>query len=174
MEEQRKAFSKLLGLNELVPYEVFKVALINEDYARNLVLASEEDDKQYLEFWINNPPEINVKQYSNINLITNASKALIKWAQSGFTRVDSDVLARRENACMNCPHLELPKTLLQKWNTSKVENKLGKQVSNKICGLCGCNLDKKLPIITSFCPSSHPEKKDISRWEEPLINHETL
>jgi len=166
MEEQRAAFSKLLGLDYLVPQEIFELALNDEAYARNLILASEETDKKYLVFWLQNPPKITPSTINSLDLMSQASKALIKWAQTGFTRVDKGTLEKRENACLACPHLTEPQHILQKWNTSQAQGQIGKRVSDKVCGLCNCNLDKKLPIITSFCPSPHPENQQMSRWEE--------
>jgi hypothetical protein len=90
---------------------------------------------------------------------------MAKWARVGFTVTSEEVMQRRLAACQACPELRMPpgeQTLLYKLiGTPAIEK--------TVCGLCGCNVFKKVRLTTESCPSLHPTKPGYSRWDEPLV-----
>ena len=171
-EEQCEKFGKLLRLGKPVNLEVLISAIHNEDYAKNLV--ANKRSSLILKKLLENPPEVKSNHkpeyhFSNRELISNAAKAMIRWSKVGFTKVDLEILERRENACLSCPNLVDPEKLIQKIIAIPlVSNKIGERTGNHVCDLCGCHIKKKIKVISEDCPDKHPTKDGFTRWNEPL------
>ncbi|MES2134277.1 MAG: hypothetical protein V4506_18165 [Bacteroidota bacterium] len=169
LQEQCKQFGEILGLKEPVSEHVLKVALQNESYSRNLLVSRESPD--ILSFLLQNPPktESSETKYSNLELASRATKALLKWSKTGFSTVSLEVLERRENACLSCEHITKPETTLQKLVTSKAKEQIGKRVADCVCKLCGCSLSKKIRLPSEACPAMDPHNSQLNRWGESIM-----
>ncbi len=169
LQEQCSQFAEILDLDEPVSEEVLKAALLNENYARNLLLSKESPE--LLAHLLQNPihERVGDKEHSNVELIGKAAVALLKWSKTGFTMVNPVVLERRENACMACPNLREPKSALQKMiPSSALKNTIGHRTGKKACDLCGCNVAKKMRLPSEACPDLNPENNSETRWGEPV------
>lgn len=149
--DECRQFAEILGLDKPIPERVLKTALQNESYSRNLLLSRESPDM--LNFLIRNPPQktSGEKEPYNFELIGKAAAALLKWGKTGFSMVKPDVLIRRENACITCPNLREPQSLLQKIvPASDIQERTGYRTGKKVCSLCGCNVAKNAPAFESL------------------------
>ena len=171
-EDQCKKFGELLELGKPVNPKVLFSAIHDEDYARNLV--ANKRRPFYLKKLLENPPDVESEHkpehhHTNRELILSAASALIKWGKSGFMKVDAEVLEKRENACLSCPHIVDPDKILQKLVPSKhASNQIGERTGNHVCDLCGCHIGKKIKLVTESCPDKHPVNKGLTRWNEPV------
>jgi hypothetical protein len=168
LSDQCRQFGNILGLDEAVPEKVFLAALQNETYARNLLLS--KDSPEMLAQLMENPamPRTGGKEYSNLELIGKAAGALLRWGKTGFTKAGKEVIGRREEACLACPHLRDPKGLLQNLVPSAgLTEESGYRTGKKVCGLCGCNVSNKIRMTSESCPERHPEDNSMTRWGEP-------
>ncbi|NEP52731.1 MAG: hypothetical protein F6K65_29580 [Moorea sp. SIO3C2] len=161
-----------LGLEEPVPMNVLLRAMEDPIYANDLIICRNAPgflipllkDPRNKAYEI--PQQIEPK--TNLELAQKAVKTLIGWGKAGFSVVDDETLARRENACLACPNLSEPQKLVQKLIPSKdVTQKLGERTGNKVCQLCGCNVGKKIRIPSESCPEQHPTAAAMTRWGEP-------
>jgi hypothetical protein len=156
-----------------VSFAVMQAALDDPTYAHNLLICRSEP--VFLKHLLAHPPkrpampspeQVHTDQ-SNLALIARASKALARWAKTGFSVVDDKVLERRENACLDCPNLVAPTKLLQKLVAShQAVETIGQRTGHKICDLCGCNVSKKIRLSTESCPAKHPTQPGMTRWSE--------
>ncbi|MEM7013484.1 MAG: hypothetical protein AAF585_18585 [Verrucomicrobiota bacterium] len=169
-EEERRKFSDLIGLKELAPEHVFRAALEDESYAYELMVASQDDDPQTLEFWLNRAPSSGGQgnQESTLRLAGRAAKALLRWSATGFTRVDEETLERRRQACLKCPLLSEPESWAQKLVAGKPRPDLPDDIHGKVCGACHCSLSKKIHLPSENCPKPDPEIPGVSRWGEAI------
>lgn len=175
LAEKCRAFSCLLGLEETVDESVLIGAVDDAGYARKL-LASTNDPVAMQEL-IDNPPrrmyerlQKNPSSFSNAVLIAKAGKALLKWGASGFSTVSRYQLEMRENACLVCPNLSEPESVLQKLTASSgIGQTVGSRTGNKICGVCGCVVKNKMRLATDTCPEEDPAVPGFNHWGEPHI-----
>jgi hypothetical protein len=163
LEEQCLEFGQALGLDRAVSVEVLEAALRDETYAHHL-LASRRSPSM-LKYLLAHPPKQKSSvaenpRFSNIDLAKRAAKALLRWGAVGFSVVDQTTLERRRAACSSCPHLIDPPDML-------VYELAGIGEEQKICGLCGCSVRKKMKVPTESCPDHHPEMTGMNRWGEP-------
>lgn len=180
-EVQQKCleFAEILGLNDPVPLHVLQAATEDNTYAHNLLVCRKEP--AFLNYLLANPPktrslyvsstslEAIPQEKTNLELISKASLALLKWGKTGFSVVDDETLERRENACLACPNLSEPQKLVQKIIPSKeINHKVGQRTGKKVCQLCGCNVSKKIRFSSESCPDKHPTEVGMNRWEEPI------
>ena len=165
--EKCLTFGYVLGLDVAVPENVLVAALEDSGYAKSLLMHRGSSQMYML---LNNPPQ----KLSNIppsSLISKAGKALLQWGLSGFPTVSKATLKQREDACLSCPNLSAPSSVLQKITASSViNNEIGRRTGNKACGLCGCVVRNKMRLGTETCPDEVKETPGINRWGEPL-NH---
>jgi hypothetical protein len=174
LEDKCQAFSCLFGLDKPVSEKVLIAAVEDAAYARSLITAKEDLEK--LNELIQNPPEQAFQRglkagrsFSNAALIAKASRALVKWGASGFSTVTRDVLEIRENACLACPHLTNPESVLQRITARSLNsNDLGHRTGNKVCGLCGCVVKNKMRLATDTCPDRVSETSELNRWGEKI------
>lgn len=181
IEEGRKEFATILGLDEPVSAEVLLAALADETYAHNLLVSRKEP--AFLKHLLAHPPgspattpatdsSAEVIETSNLELIGRAGKALFNWGKVGFAVVDDETLKRREDACLSCPNLEEPQKLLQKLVGSAASpDKIGRRTGAKTCRLCGCNTSKKIRLPSERCPDKHPVSEGLTRWGEPFLEN---
>ncbi|NEO81561.1 hypothetical protein [Moorena sp. SIO4G3] len=171
IEEKCLEMGQILGLSEPVSPEVLQAATEDETYAHNLLVCRKEP--AFLKHLLANPPQTLIQSFepeeqSNLELLNKATSTLLRWAKTGFSVVDDETLARREEACLACPNLSAPQKLVQKLIPSKdATQKLGQRTGNKVCQLCGCNLGKKIRIPSESCPDRHPTAAGMTRWGEP-------
>ncbi len=172
IEEKCRQFSDFLGIEETVSVEVLQAAVEDENYARNILTT--RNTPAFLNHLLANPPKstaANTPKLSNTELIGRATKALVAWTKTGFSKVDKITLEQREDACLLCPNLSSPKKALQKMvSTGKNTDEIGQRARQSVCNLCGCNIAKKIRIPSEQCPDKHPEKEGYSRWNEELVS----
>ncbi len=169
----RAKLGDVLGLDGPVPMPVLLRALEDPSFANDLItcrgapafLAALFDDRRTRAY----APAAEAAPTSTVALAGKAAQALARWAKSGFSTVDADVLARREAACLACPNLGEPDSLLQKMvPTGAVSDRVGSRLGRKVCKLCGCTAGKKIRLPTEACPSPHPTRAGVTRWDEPI------
>ncbi len=104
----------------------------------------------------------------NRELVGRAAAAFVRWGRAGFSTVDEEALARREAACLACPHLREPASAVQRLVPAREEDRLGARTGRRVCELCGCNVAKKMRLPSESCPGPHPTRAGVTRWGEPL------
>jgi hypothetical protein len=104
----------------------------------------------------------------NGQLVAQAAGAVTRWARAGFAVVDLEVLTRREDACLACPHLSEPYSGLHKLGLARdAGERVGTRAGKKACGKCGCVVSRKIRMATESCPDAHPDDPGLTRWGEP-------
>jgi hypothetical protein len=167
-------FSKLLGKEKPVDASILLHAINEPGYGVNLISSknSPETLQKLLDDPINKLYEVTIEQtksISNIDLIKKAGMAFIQWRKIGFSIVSIEILEKRENACLQCPHISEPFKTLQKIIPSKITTgNIGERTGKKVCGVCGCNLQNKIRWKSETCPQKHPEKENRTRWDEMI------
>ena len=161
-----------LGLEKAVPENVLMRAINDPPFANDLITC--RNTPGFLGALFDDPVtrsyDVNASESkSNLDLISKATTAFIKWGKAGFSTVDLETLERRENACLRCPHLKDPERTLQKLMSGKKSSeKVGSRVGKKVCELCGCTVSKKMRLPTESCPSADPILVGMTRWNEPI------
>jgi hypothetical protein len=165
-------FGGLLGQEEPVDSSVLLRAIDEPGYGINLIIS--KNTPTSLHKLLQDPGNKNyereteqTKSVSNFELIKRAGEAFILWSRIGFLVVSNEILEKREDACLRCPHLTDPNKTLQKIIPSKrITGNIGERTGKKVCGVCGCNLGNKLRLSSSSCPQKHPENENLTRWGE--------
>jgi hypothetical protein len=172
----RAKLGGVLGLDGPVPMPVLLRALEDPGFASDLItcrsapafLAALFDDKR-TRAYAPAAAAAETAPTSTVALAGKAAQALARWARSGFSTVDADVLERRETACLGCPNLAEPDSLLQKMvPTDAASDRVGSRLGRKVCKLCGCVASKKIRLPTEACPGPHPARAGVTRWDEPI------
>jgi hypothetical protein len=145
-DDQRDALGRILGLDGPVPESVLIAAVENEDYARNLLLCRREPE--LLRDLIARPPHER-RRFGAVELAARGSRALARWAATGFTTVDDATYQRRMSACVQCPELS------------------GQGSDRPVCSLCGCRVVWKARMTSESCPAASPDDPSLTRWGEP-------
>ena len=166
--ERRAVFGEILGLDGPVAQPVLLAALVDEAYARNLLVS--RHDPALRDYLLEHPPKVAVRSSpSNRALLEKAASSLVSWARTGFSTVDPDLLKRREDACLACPNLATPSRLLQKTMAQDgASGNVGKRTGDKVCDLCGCNVGRKIRLTSESCPGEDPGNPGQTRWGEPI------
>ncbi|RDI50120.1 hypothetical protein [Nocardia mexicana] len=96
-----------------------------------------------------------VSEVKGTELIARAGLALARWTASGFQKVDRDTYERRLDACRACEHLSVP-------SASKLYGLVGtpKRAEPSVCGLCGCDVERKAWMVTEHCPDNRWERQE--------------
>jgi hypothetical protein len=175
LDELRARLAEVIGWDEPVPAAALLRAVAEPTYAAALITS--RNIPGFLEPLLTDPrnaryaPPLETTagaQPSNVELLTRAAGAMLRWGKAGFTIADSDVIARREDACLSCEHLRDPDKLLQRLiPSSAVTDEIGRRTGSKVCGLCGCNAAKKIRLPSEACPAAHSTAAGMSRWLEP-------
>jgi hypothetical protein len=172
LPEMRERLGEVLGLDRPVPLPVLLRAIDDPGFAGDLItcrgspafLTALFDDRRTRAY----APAAEVADASPAKLAGKAALAFARWGKAGFSTVDPETLDRREQACLACPHLGDPQSLLQKLvPTGAVADRVGSRLGRKICTLCGCVATKKIRLPTEACPGEHPVRAGLTRWEEP-------
>lgn len=163
--EKCRTFGYILGLDNPVPENVLAAAIENPDYAKRLLM---QRGSPHLYDLLNNPPEKRAK-ISPASLISKAGKAILQWGLSGFPTVSKEVLKKREDACLACPHLIESTLVLQKITaSSKITSDIGHRTGNKSCNLCGCVIRNKIRLETETCPLEDAGNLGMNLWGEAI------
>ena len=102
---------------------------------------------------------------SGFDLARTATRALARWAKSGFVRADPQAYERRLAACLRCDQLaEPPRSVLAKIAAPGA----GDRADGKVCGACGCFVTRKAGLASESCPLPDLADPARSRWGEPL------
>lgn len=174
LDIKRHEFANMLGLSEPVSLRVLVASLEDETYVRNLLVA--RNNPEFLTYLLENPPVSTFPtpgststSHSNLELMTKLGKALFSWAKTGFTIADAEVVKRREDACLSCPHLRDPESKLQEIAAFRAQSeKIGYRTGKQICELCGCVISNKIRLTSEMCPEKHPTLTGFSRWTEEI------
>lgn len=97
---------------------------------------------------------------SDRELVARASRALARWAVSGFSRVTDEDYRDRLSRCSACEHLVRPPSRVLYQVVSRPQ-----QDARTICGLCGCDVRRKARLATEHCPDG--------RWRELIDSRST-
>ena len=174
LKDKLLAFSDLLGIKNPLPEKILIAAIQDPNYAGKL-LANRENPIQLYDLF-NNPPVFSASGsstttpgLSSAELISKAGKALFKWGFSGFMTVTSEILKKREDACLACPNLVEATKMIQRLSaSSKISSEIGKRTGNKSCSKCGCVVKNKMRLATETCPEELPETPGTNRWGEKI------
>lgn len=175
--DQCVRLGEMMGMDEGVPEHILVTALDDEEYARQL-LAS-RNAPVWRDYLLKHPPKTDSdteeitktkSTHSNLQLMSRAGKALLRWGRIGFTAATPELLARRENACLNCPHLRPSSSSLEKLaSTAEFKDEVGERLGNLVCGMCGCGARNKIRLPSESCPDTHPEETGYNRWGEEKV-----
>jgi hypothetical protein len=105
----------------------------------------------------------------NRELVARAADAFVRWGRAGFSTVDDTVLARREAACLACPHLREPTAAVQRLAPGRETDRLGARLGRRVCDLCGCTTSRKIRLPSESCPGRDPADASLTRWGEPAV-----
>jgi hypothetical protein len=172
VEDQCVTLGEMMGMDTPVPENILLAALDDDTYARQLIAS--RNAPVWRDYLLQHPPKAksgeNVpaqSSHSNLQLIARASKALLRWGRIGFSAATPELIARRENACLNCPHLRPPNSSLEKLATpAEFKDEPGERLGNLVCGMCGCGARNKIRLPSESCPDAHPTAKGYNRWGE--------
>ncbi|MBJ2180181.1 hypothetical protein JC795_18490 [Pseudomonas veronii] len=173
--EMCKQLGQVLGMDKPVPMPVLLRAIEDPGFAADLMTSRGQPgfltalfDDQRTRAYTPNAPGVDAP--SALGLATKAAGAMLRWGKAGFSTVDTEVLAQRENACLSCPHLSEPETAMQKMvSTGPVTDKVGYRLGGKVCDQCGCVVHKKIRLPSEACPEAHPVRIGVTRWNEPFL-----
>jgi hypothetical protein len=175
LDELRARLADAIGWREPVPAAALLRAVSEPAYAAALITS--RNMPGFLEPLLNDPRNARYApppatatgaKLSNVELLSRAAGAMLRWGKAGFTVAGSDVIARRETACLSCDHLRDPDRLLQQLLPSApITDEIGRRTGNKVCDLCGCSIAKKIRLPAEACPGAHPTMAGMSRWLEP-------
>ena len=177
MPEMQARLAFVLGIDRPAPMAVLLRAIDDPGFANDLItcrnapgfLAALFDDKRTLAY----APAPDEKPASSLALAGKAATALMRWGKAGFSTVDEETLRSREDACLACPNLGEPQSMLQKLvPTSAVSERLGSRLGGKVCTLCGCVAAKKIRLPTEACPGAHPVRQGVTRWGDEMAPQE--
>ncbi|HEX7902461.1 MAG TPA: hypothetical protein VF487_01185 [Chitinophagaceae bacterium] len=162
-DDMRSEFGSYLGLVHPVPSAVLHKAITDEKYA--CYLAAAKDRPDYLKLLFNVPENIK-EDKTNLTLLINGAKSLLKWGASGFGLVTEEVYLARMKACEGCEYLrESPGKAVYKV-------KLSKETDMRICSACGCVASRKARLKSETCPVVHPENNLLNKWNESIKDGE--
>jgi hypothetical protein len=176
VDELRARFAHVLGCDKPVPLAAFLRAADDPSYCSYLLtsrgvpgflepLLNDPANRKYL------PAATEGQRPSNGALAGRAAKAMIRWGKAGFSIADDETIARREAACLACPHLSEPTAVLQKLLPSKpAEDTLGRRTGEKVCAECGCQVAKKMRLPSEHCPVEDATRPGFTRWGEPRVD----
>ena len=160
-DTMRQRLGEYLGIGE-VPASVLNRAISDDKFA--FYLLSCRNQPAFLQALIDDKntagyePVQQAHEHSTVQLASRATKAMIRWSKSGFTRVEPEVYEQRFNACLQCPHLvEPPDKMIYKMVGGRMQD-------NRVCGACGCNAARKARIPTEQCPVADPGNPAVNRW----------
>jgi hypothetical protein len=96
--------------------------------------------------------ELSKNHINNSQLFKSAVSAAIKWLSTGARFTAEDEYEARIHICFSCPNMSKPPTspLYSLLNT------------RYICGLCGCDIERKAKLDTEACPDT--EYSESGRW----------
>ena len=177
--DARLSVGNLLGISKPVPPCALRRAMVERRY-RETLFAYKDDvnivhrllrDSANTRYRLNGD-ETDVsgiqyegefgRQFTNVELVSKAGKALVKWVTSGFSSLAEESLIRRSKACQACPELvSPPRKVIYKIN-------IVTKSDDRICRVCGCTATRKMRIPSERCPRPHPDEPYLSRWGEPL------
>lgn len=186
--EQRAELGRLLGLAGPVPDAVLRRALAEQVFVYHLFASAGRPEM--LERFFQAPATLAYAEpttspaaspaeqasaptagqagqadQGNLDLARTATKALAKWATSGFRRADPQVYERRLAACLGCDQLaEPPRSVLAKIAAPGA----GDRADGMVCGACGCFVTRKAGLATESCPLPDPADPARTRWGDPV------
>ncbi|MER5886159.1 hypothetical protein ABT160_20245 [Streptomyces sp. NPDC001941] len=114
-------------------------------------LQSCKDDPAMLELLLGPGRGPGERTFGNAELVARAGVALARWARSGFARATDAVRDERLSVCRGCPHLTAA-------DPGAAHRFTGAGRGAGVCGLCGCDVDRKSRLATEECPDG--------RWKE--------
>jgi hypothetical protein len=158
----------VLALDAPVPEAALLRATADPAFARDLLAC--RGVPGFLQAHFDNPATLVYAHTSasTSELAARAARAFVRWGKTGFSTVDTDVLARREAACLACPHLREPIAAVQKAMAVSEADRLGARTGRRVCDLCGCNVAAKMRLPSESCPGRHPSDPHVTRWGEAL------
>lgn len=95
----------------------------------------------------------------SLALAGKAAKALYNWGKAGFAAADEETIERRWAACRACAFMTDPPETMMYQGVKLLSGR-----GTKICGSCGCLINKKVATPTERCPEQDPDDPTRSRW----------
>lgn len=150
--ELRSALAKVLAVAEdFVPWSAVQKASLDPLFLHHLFIS--RGDEFLLSMLFAEASSSNSGKNSQPSLARSAVSATLKWIAAGLPFVTDEVFRRRINACENCPNRkQAPR--------KAVYSMLGTKF---VCGLCGCDIEKKARLATEVCPDS-TFNNSTGRW----------
>ena len=182
VEDLRTRLGVALELDGPVPEEVFRRAIDDPPFAEDLLtcrgapgflqaLFEAPATRAYARVAAGDGDAAAgaASEAGNRELVARAADAFVRWGRAGFSTVDETVLARREAACLACPHLREPTTTVQRLVPGREADRLGARTGRRVCDLCGCTTSRKIRLPTESCPGRDPEDASRTRWGDPVV-----
>lgn len=156
LEEFSSDLANELGVPfQELPIKVTEKAAIDPLFLHHLISCKSEKimlSILYKECDSNTEPLSNL--FSNSDLLKSAVSSTIKWLSSGARFVSQEEYEDRINICMDCPNKSSPPS-------SPLYAILN---SRYICGLCGCDIERKAKLTTEACPDT--QHHEGGRWHK--------
>jgi hypothetical protein len=173
-DELCAALGTALGLEQAVPLEVMRRAIVDKAFAFSLIncqrkpelLAVLFSDPRNREFSdgggaVAEGLAIADAEPSGLALALRAGQAVARWGASGFGRVPPEVFESRFGACQRCEHLVEPP------DRAVYKVKLRRESDPRVCSACGCVAARKASLPTESCPVADSADPALNRWGEP-------
>jgi hypothetical protein len=149
----------LLCLDAPVVPEVARAALVDSDYLDKILAARATSET--LAPLLASPPAPAEPPGGNTRMLMQLGRAVLAWGRSAFATVDDATYAARLAACDACEHVRpAPEAVLYRVAL------LGKE--GRMCGVCGCVVDRKARMATESCPAEAPHNPGQNRWGQPI------
>lgn len=159
LEKASEALNHILGLgSDVTPEQLIQTFGTEENFEKlsRPGISVPEIRQSIIENSQETDPELSSQE-----IISNGLTAFWNWAKTGFGVTGPEQYEARLAVCGGCNHYkDAPPTKLY-----RIGGKLVK--TPKICGLCGCLMEKKARLASENCPAPHDEIKGVSKWNEP-------
>ena len=171
--QARRRLGELINLDGPASASITRRAMADERFAFYLMFTKDSPEllKQLLEDPRNRdfdgapgdapPAQATVRgaDQGSLALAGKAVKALYNWGKAGFEAADEETIERRWAACRACAFMTDPPETMMYQGVKLLAGR-----GTKICGSCGCLINKKVAIPTERCPEQDPDDPTRSRW----------
>ena len=166
-QRRRETLSRLLGLDEIVPAGVLVNLAIDPNHGVHLWIARADPDfSDKLCELAQLPDRVRDDEAA---LLVGVDEALEDIESVIDLTVDGATLERREQACLACPALRgSPRQLKVLFASLDEPAPPGSRLRDLTCGMCDCQLGRKLRWRGQKCPQPRSDDPRISRWGEAV------
>jgi len=161
IDEGCRQLADILGLQDPVSPDVLISAVKSEEYARNLLVC--RGAPAFMKSLLENPihafaPD-QERARSSVDLLKSVSASIVQWGKVGFSVASEETVVARLSACLACPDLR------RRDAKAMIYEMIG---TAAVCGLCGCDVEKKARMSSERCPGPALNDPTKNRWGQAL------